>query len=216
MALHTLFPEEFTSLEKCGMKKSGKKNSWKNTPLPDHKPDILPPERQKNAASRGLNSGLGARNSLFLIHAVTQTAFMTWTNYLVCFSIFPFLPSFSNIISVFGLELPAAFRLGSRGCEETEWKTAPQFFSLPSSFNSFLALLISAAAEGCLSLWDGDQGLWLRQEWSRDTWYSLPAAKGISFNQPASSTTWRRKSSPPELFDGSLGANLGWDCLKQH
>lgn len=154
-----------------------------------------------------------ARNSLFLIHAVTQTVFTTWMNYLVCFSIFPFLIFFSNIISMFCFELPAAFRLRRGGCEETEQKIAPQFFlshlhSLPSWHCSSLA-----ATEGCLSLWDGHQDLpgtvaeaGMEQEWSRDTWYSLAAAKGISFIQLASTTTWRRKSSCTELFDGSLGA----------
>lgn len=164
-----------------------------------------------------MNSGLEARNSLFLIHAVTQTVFTTWTNCLVCFSIFPFLTFVSNIISVFCFELPAAFRLGRRGCKETEWKIPPQFFffhlhSLPSWHCSSLQQVQGLWASGTVTR--TCQGLWLRQEWNRDMWYSLAAAKAISFIQRASSTMWRRKST--ELSDDSLGANLGWDCLKQH
>lgn len=118
-----------------------------------------------------MNSGLEARNSLFLIHAVTQTVFTTWTNCLVCFSIFPFLTFVSNIISVFCFELPAAFRLGRRCCEETEWKIPPQFFffhlhSLPSWHCSSLQQVQGVWASGMVTR--TCQGLWLRQEWSRN------------------------------------------------
>lgn len=203
---------------------SGKKHSWKNTPLSDHKPDILPPEREKNAASRGMNSGLEARNSLFLIHAVTQTVFTTGMNYLVCFSIFPFLTFFFSKI----IWATSCFRTGEKRVWRDGMKNSTPIFSLPSSFTSFLALLISAATERCLSLWDGHQHLpgavaeaGMEQGWSRDMWYSLPAAKDISFTQRTSSSRRkkqfsRRKSSCTEMFDDSLGANLGWCCLKQH
>lgn len=73
---------------------------------------------------------------------------------------FPISDFFSNIISVFCFELPAAFRLRRRGCEEMEWKTGSQFFSLPSSI-----CFLPGIAHLCSSwrvfwaLWDGHQDL---------------------------------------------------------
>lgn len=75
-----------------------------------------------------MNSGLEARNSLFLIHAVTQTLFTTWTNYFV--SPFSNFCNFSNIMVALCFDISAVFRLGKKRVRRDITKNTIPIFSL--------------------------------------------------------------------------------------